>query len=188
MAFAEQRTLTPESIQTRVARLIWAACEASLYRFSFHTASDFRAALLRCFGAKVGKRCTIRRTSRIYYPWRLDLGDLSTLGDGAIVYNLGRVTIGSRVTISQEAYLCAGTHDYRRSDMPLLRLPIVIGSDAWICARAFVMPDVSVGEGAILGACGVATHDLDPWTIYGGNPATRIKAREPITSPHKDAP
>jgi putative colanic acid biosynthesis acetyltransferase WcaF len=105
------------------------------------------------------------------------MGKNSCLGDGVIVYCLGKITIGDRVSISQYAHICAGTHDYTKDDMPLLRPPIDIEDDAWIAADAFVGPGVTVGEGAILGARGVAIHDLDPWTIYGGNPARSLKPR-----------
>jgi putative colanic acid biosynthesis acetyltransferase WcaF len=163
---------------TRLRRLVWSMVQASLYQYSFHTWSGFRAALLRAFGAKIGKHCTIRRTSRVYYPWLLTLGDLSSLGDKVEVYNLGTVELGDRVTVSQEAYLCAGTHDYRYRAMPLVTRPILIGSDAWICARAFVGPGVTVGEGGVVAAGAVVAKDVEAWTIVGGNPARFIKARE----------
>ena len=62
-------------------------------------------------------------------------------------------------------------------DMPLRRPPITIKDDAWIAADAFVGPNVTVGAGALLGARACAFADLDPWTIYGGNPAQAIKPR-----------
>jgi putative colanic acid biosynthesis acetyltransferase WcaF len=175
---AVRRIVSPVPFRMKARRALWSMIQATAFRFSPHTSSRFRAALLRFFGAKIGRHCMIRRTATVYYPWQLVLGDLSSLGDGATIYNLGTVTIGSRVTISQEAYVCAGTHDYRRLDMPLLTPPIAIGDDAWICARAFVGPGVTVGDGAILGACGVAFQDLEPWSIYEGNPAAKKKARE----------
>ena len=178
---ALRRIVSATPFSWKVRRAAWSVVQATLFRFSPHTFSGFRAWLLRRFGAKVGSHCTIRRTSRVYYPWQFALGDLSTLGDSATVYNLGPVTIGNRVTVSQEAYLCAGSHDYRRLDMPLLRPPIHIGDDAWICARAFVGPGVRVGSGTILGACGVASGDLEPWGIYAGNPAVKVKERPPFT-------
>ena len=82
------------------------------------------------------------------------------------------------MTVSQEAYLCAGTHDYTDPHMPLVALPIHIGSEAWVCARAFLGPGVTIGEGAIVAACGVVTKDVPAWTIVGGNPARFIKRRE----------
>lgn len=180
MTVASGRTTSPVPLEQQLRRLLWSMVHRTVYRFSFHTWSNFRAFLLRLFGARIGKHCTIRRTSRIYYPWLLEMGDLSALGDSVEIYNLGEVTIGSRVTISQEAYLCAGTHDYSRADMPLLTPAITVADDAWICARAFVMPGIVVGAGAILGACAVAIHDLEPWSIYGGNPARKIGERQPI--------
>jgi putative colanic acid biosynthesis acetyltransferase WcaF len=167
----------------KLRRVCWSMARTTLFHFSPHNAYRFRATLLRAFGASVGSHCTIRRTAVVYYPWNLTMGKLSALGDHAVVYNLARVTIGDRVTVSQEVYLCAGTHDYRSAAMPLVTRPILIGDDAWICARAFVGPGVTVGEGAILGAAAATTHDLQPWTIYAGNPAAAFKTRPRLTAP-----
>jgi len=88
--------------------------------------------LLRCFGAKVGRHCKIRRTVRVYYPWNLEMGDTCIVGDDVRLYDLGKITIGDRVMISQEAYLCAGTHDHTDPALPLLTPPIAVGAEAWI--------------------------------------------------------
>ena len=174
---AEDRHISPYTTREKVWRLLWAIVQMTLFRFSFHTWNRFRVFLLNSYGAEVDDTCFIRRTARIECPWRLTMGKNSCLGDGVIVYCLGKITIGDRVSISQYAHICAGTHDYTKDDMPLLRPPIDIEDDAWIAADAFVGPGVTVGEGAILGARGVAIHDLDPWTIYGGNPARSLKPR-----------
>ncbi len=134
--------------------------------------------MLNLFGADVDNACIIRRTVRVECPWNLTMGRNSCLGDGVIAYCLGTITIGNRVSVSQHAHLCAGTHDYTKSNLPLLRPPIVIHDDVWIAADAFVGPNVIVGEGAILGARAVATKMLDAWTIYAGNPAASVKSRE----------
>jgi putative colanic acid biosynthesis acetyltransferase WcaF len=168
----------PPPLRRRLWRVAWAVVEMTLFRYSFHTSNAWRARLLRSFGAQIGSGCTVRRTARVYYPWNLRMGSVSALGDRAEVYNLGTVTIGDRVIVSQEAYLCAGTHDYRDPGMPLLTPPITIKSDAWVCARAFVGPGVTIGEGAILGAAAVAMRDVPDWTIVAGNPATFIRTRE----------
>lgn len=163
-----------------MARALWIVVRGSLFRWSWHNWYAWRAWLLRLFGAKVGRSVKIRPTVRVEIPWLLEIGDYSSLGDYAIVYNLGRVRIGRRVTISQYAHLCAGTHDYTRYSMPLLRPPITVGDDAWIAAEAFVGPGVTVGEGVILGARAVAFRDLKPWTIYGGHPAQPLRPRPPM--------
>lgn len=159
-------------------RLIWSIVQATFYRYSFHTWNGWRAMLLRLFGARVGKGCTIRRTSKVYYPWKLVMGTGSCLGDDCEVYNLGPVTLGDWVTISQEAYICAGTHDYRYRTMPLITTPITLKDDSWICARAFVGPGVTVGQGAIVGACAVAMKDVEDMAIVAGNPAVFVRRRE----------
>jgi putative colanic acid biosynthesis acetyltransferase WcaF len=176
-AEALQRIASPVPFRMKARRAIWSVVERTAFRFSPHTSNRFRSVLLRLFGATIGNHCTIRRTARIYYPWLLSLGDLSALGENATIYNLGQITIGCKVTISQEAYVCAGTHDYRLLSMPLVTLPITIGDDVWICARAFVGPGVTVGAGAILAACAVAFQDVDAWSVYMGNPASKKKDR-----------
>jgi putative colanic acid biosynthesis acetyltransferase WcaF len=150
---------------------------ATLFACSFHNWYGFRRMLLRAFGARIASSARIRPSVRVEIPWNLEVGDDSAVGDRAILYCLGPVRIGARVTISQGAHLCAGTHDYQTPAMALKRLPITIGDDAWIAAEAFVGPGVVVGEGAILGARSVAMRDLAPWGIYSGHPAVRVRDR-----------
>jgi putative colanic acid biosynthesis acetyltransferase WcaF len=173
----EDRLRSSHSLREKLLRLAWAAVEMSLFRLSFHTMNGWRCFLLRCFSAKVGRRCVIRRTVRVYYPWNLQVGDLCIIGDDARIYDLGKISIADRVMISQEAYLCAGTHDHADPALPLLTPPITVGADAWICARAFIGPGVKVGEGAIVAACGVAVKDVPAWMMVGGNPAKVIGPR-----------
>jgi putative colanic acid biosynthesis acetyltransferase WcaF len=152
-----------------VGRVVFALTPGPLY--------GARAILLRLFGAKVARHVRVARTARIRFPWNLDVGEWSSIGDGARVYNLGPVTIGRKATISQGAHLCAGAHDAADPAMRLLKPPIRIGDQAWVCADAFVGPGVTIGEGAVLGARAVAVRDIPPWTIAAGNPARVVKER-----------
>ena len=174
----EARLRSPHSWKVKLLRLVWAGVEMTLFRLSFHTMSGWRCFLLRCFGARIGRHCKIRRTVRVYYPWNLELGDTCIVGDDVRLYDLGKITIGARAMISQEAYLCAGTHDHTDPALPLLTPPVTVGAEAWVCARAFIGPGVTVGEGAIVAACGVAVKEVAAWTIVGGNPARVIGRRE----------
>jgi putative colanic acid biosynthesis acetyltransferase WcaF len=110
-------------------------------------------------------------------PWNLRLGDKTTLAERCEIYNLGFVALGPRVTIAQEAYLCAGTHDFEHPYTPLITAPITIEEDAFIAARAFILPGVTIHRGAIVGACAVVTKDVEERAIVAGNPARRIGER-----------
>jgi putative colanic acid biosynthesis acetyltransferase WcaF len=158
-------------------RVLWTLAQP-LFRFSPSPCFGWRRFLLRCFGAKIGHGVHVYPTATIYFPWNLEAGDETAIGERALIYNLGWVTLGARVTVSHGAHVCAGTHDHTKPDFPLLRPPIIIGPQAWICADAFVGPGVTIGEGAIVGARAVAMKDVRPWTIVVGNPARETKRRE----------
>jgi putative colanic acid biosynthesis acetyltransferase WcaF len=114
---------------------------------------------------------------RITIPWNLEVGDEAAIGDRVILYALGPIRIGRQATISQLAHLCAGTHDFTRPDMPLVKLPIEIGEGAWICADAFIGPGVVVGTRAVAGARAVVMKDVEPGVIVVGNPARPSRKR-----------
>ncbi len=158
-------------------RVLWTLAQP-LFRFSPRPCFGWRRFLLRCFGAKVGHSVHVYPTATIYFPWNLEAGYETAIGERALIYNLGRVTLGARVTVSHGAHVCAGTHDHTKPDFPLLRPPIIVGPEAWICADAFVGPGVTIGEGAIVGARAVAMKDVRPWTIVIGNPARETQRRE----------
>lgn len=143
----------------------------------------WRNLMLRGFGAQIGPGVRIHPSVRIAVPWNLAAGRNSAVGDRAVLYNLGRITLGANVTISQHAHLCAGTHDHRRADLPLVKAEIRVGDGAWICADAFVGPDVSIGDHAIVAARAVAVRDVEPWTIVAGNPARLVGPRPPLDAP-----
>jgi putative colanic acid biosynthesis acetyltransferase WcaF len=173
----QNRRTRKYSFGEMIRRVLWALAQP-LFRFSPRPCFGWRRFLLRCFGAKIGRNVHVYPSAIIYFPWNLDVEEQSAIGEYAFIYNLGSVTIGARVTISHRAHLCAGTHDHTRSDFPLVRLPITIGAEAWICADAFVGPGVAIGEGAIVGAGSVVTKDVKPWMIVVGNPARESKRRE----------
>ena len=157
-------------------RVIW-ILGACIFRWTPRPAFGLRRGLLRLFGARLGAQVHVHPDVRIQFPWNLAIGEYSAVGAGATLYNLGVISIGNRVTISQGAHLCAGTHDYRDPRMPLLKPPIAISDDAWICADAFVGPGVTVGAGAVVGARAVVMKDVVAWTVVAGNPAAFVKQR-----------
>lgn len=174
---AEDRHLSPWTAREKIGRLLWYWIEATLFRLSPRPMYRWRAWLLRRFGADVHPTARLRSTVRIEVPWHLTMGESSSVGDFAILYCLGTIRLGKGVSISQYAHLCAGTHDFTRPDMPLLRPPIVVEDEAWIAADVFVGPDVTIGAGCVVGARSSVFNDLPPWSICVGQPAKRIADR-----------
>jgi putative colanic acid biosynthesis acetyltransferase WcaF len=157
-------------------RLLWGFVRPLFY-FSPRTFFGWRRFLLRLFGAKVGKDVHVYNSSTIYIPWNLEIGDWSCISEQVYVYNLGKIKIGSRTTISHRAHICAGTHDYTDETLPLLKPPITIADNVWICADSFIGPGVTIEEGAVIGARAVVMKDVEPWAVVAGNPAKTIKKR-----------
>ena len=164
-------------LRDRIGRLVWNICWVLFYRLSPRPFHFWRALLLRMFGAQMGPRCHFYPGSKIWAPWNLVCADQVTAGDGAEIYNPSPIRLGSHAIVSQGAYLCGATHDFDDPAFPLLAYTMEVGAYAWICARASVSPGVNVGEGAVLGLASVATRDLEPWGVYAGCPAVKVKQR-----------
>ena len=136
-----------------------------------------RRLLLYVFGARIGVGVVIKPGVRVKFPWRLKVGAYTWVGEDVWIDNLANVEIGSNCCISQDAYLCTGSHDWSQTGFDLIHRPIKVEDGAWIAARASVGPGVKIGEGAVLALGSVATSDLAPWSIYAGNPATLLRVR-----------
>ena len=165
------------STGNRARRAVWNLCWLLLYRPSPRPLHGWRSLLLRVFGAKLGPDCHFYPASRVWAPWNLTCADHVAAGDGVEIYNPSPVELASHVILSQNAFLCGATHDYNDPAFPLLSYRMRVERYAWICAHAKVAPGVHVGEGAVLGLGSVATRDLAPWTVYGGNPAQPVRER-----------
>lgn len=165
------------SLANRLHRTLWIATWGLLASWTPPPLRGWRRFLLRLFGARLAPTANIYGSARIWSPANLEMGDYAAIGPGAIIYTMGPIRIGAHAIISQRAHLCAGTHDADDPNFQLRARPIAIGDRAWIAAEAFVGPGVTVGEGAVLGARACAMRDLDPWTIYSGNPARPLRER-----------
>jgi putative colanic acid biosynthesis acetyltransferase WcaF len=178
MSVVADPTLRPQtSLGNRAGRFCWGVCRALLYRPSPRPCHAWRAMLLRCFGAKLDAKCHFYPASKVWAPWNLRCEDRVTVGDGTEIYNPSPIFFGSHAVVSQGAYVCGATHLYNELEFPMVSYPMRIGAYAWICARAIVAPGVNVGEGAVLGLGSVATKDLEPFGVYAGSPAKKVKER-----------
>jgi putative colanic acid biosynthesis acetyltransferase WcaF len=166
---------SPWSFRQRVAALLWEFCWAFFCQWTPKPLNRWRLFWLRLFGARVFGVPFVHQRARIQLPWNLTLHDRATLGDRANAYSLGEIEIGPRAIVAQEAYLCTGTHDLADANLPLQVGKITIGEDAFIAARAFVMPGVSIGPRSVVGACAVVTRSVAAAVVVAGNPARIIR-------------
>jgi putative colanic acid biosynthesis acetyltransferase WcaF len=167
----------PYAWWTYPARGLWQMVQASVWRLAWRRLDFLRPAILRSFGARVPPRSLICGSVRVYFPWALRIGVHSAISERVTFYNLGGVTLGDRVVISQDVYFCGGTHDYSLPAYPLQRKAISVEDDVWIGAGAFIGPGVKIGQGAVVGARAVVFKDVPPWKVVVGNPARVIKDR-----------
>lgn len=175
--YQRSRFTSSWSLWSRIKGVLWSLIYLLLFRLSPKQLLGWRLFLLKVFGCQVNGKPYVAPSAKIKFPWLLRLDDRSCIGPSAEVYNLGPVWLKERCVVTQYVYLCAGTHDLRNPELPLVVGPIIIGREAFIGAKSLILPGVIVGDGAVLGAGSVLAKDADPWTIYAGNPAKRIRER-----------
>ena len=177
-AIAGSRTGGPSfTLANRAVRAAWLVSWLLLCRWTPPPLHGWRAAVLRLFGAQIGRRARVHASVRIWLPSNLQLGRNVLIGPGAILYNQGAIRIGDDTVVSQRAHLCASTHRIDDPAFQLVLRPIELGRNCWVAAEAFVGPGVTMGDGAVLGARGVLFEDAAAWTVYRGNPAQPVRKR-----------
>ncbi|MEM1003196.1 MAG: WcaF family extracellular polysaccharide biosynthesis acetyltransferase [Bacteroidota bacterium] len=163
---------------SKLKRLLWYVCNFILFKSYWFQVSALKVFILRLFGAKVGKRVVIKPNVNIKYPWFLKIGDNTWVGEGVWLDCLTVVDIGNNVCISQGALILNGNHDYKKSTFDLIVKPIVIEDGAWIGAKCTVTQGITIGYHSVLTAGSVASRSLEPYAIYKGVPAVKIKERQ----------
>lgn len=129
--------------------------------------------------ASCGKKVNIEKGA--VFSAKVSLGDYSGIGVNA---NLcGTCTIGSYVMMGPNVTVIARNHKHDDLQQPMMfqgfeeEKPVVIGDDVWIGERVMIMPGVHIGNGCIIAAGSVVTHDVPDYAIVGGVPAKVIKMR-----------
>ncbi len=158
----------------RVKEAFWVLGKCLFFLNPFPWPSSLRTALLRLFGARIGRGVVIRSGANISFPWRLSVGDHVWIGEDVMILSLARVTLGSHVCVSQRAFLCTGSHAWRRETFDLRTRPITVEDGVWIAAQALIGAGVTVGAGSVVAAGTVLTESIPPDSLAKGNPATVV--------------
>lgn len=158
-------------------RVLWFYVNALFFICPLCPVNAVKIFLLRLFGASVGEGVVIKPSVNIKYPWNLKVGNHVWIGEKVWIDNLAKVTIADNVCISQGALLLTGNHNYKKTSFDLLIGEIILEEGVWIGAKTVVCPKVVCRTHAVLTVGSVATIDLEPYSIYQGNPAVKVKER-----------
>lgn len=161
----------------QLARIVWGVVRVSLYRLSPVPMHGFRRFLLRRFGARIESGAHPYPKAKVWAPWNLIMERDACLADGVDCYNVALVKLGPGAVVSQRAFLCTASHDFRDVGFPLTAAPIEVGQGAWVAAESFVGPGVSIGDYAVVGARAVVMQSVDDDVVVAGNPAVAVGAR-----------
>ncbi|GAA4093613.1 WcaF family extracellular polysaccharide biosynthesis acetyltransferase [Mucilaginibacter panaciglaebae] len=160
-----------------VKRFLWHYINSFVFKTSLFPVYGIKNTLLRLFGAKLGSQVEVKPNVNIKYPWLLTIGDEVWIGEEVWIDNLVRVTIGSNICLSQGATILTGSHNYKKPSFNLITGPVIIEDGAWIGAKAIINQGITIGSHAVLTTGSVATKNLEPYAVYQGNPAVKIRDR-----------
>ena len=150
--------------------LLWWLVQAIAFPLTLHSHHAPRRGLLRLFGARIGKGVVIRPTARFTYPWKVEIGDYSWVGDDVVFYSLDWIRVGQHCVISQKSYLCTGSHDHQDPTFGLKTAPIMLENGVWLATDVFVGPGVTVGANTVVGARSSVFSNLPSQHICLGTP------------------
>jgi putative colanic acid biosynthesis acetyltransferase WcaF len=163
--------------RSKAVEAVWYLTKCAFFLTAFPWPSSLKRALLRLFGARIGAHVRIKPRVNVHFPWKLEVGDHTWIGEEVFLLNMERIVIGAHCCISQRAFLCTGNHDFREVNMPFRNRPIVVEEGAWIGAQSFVAPGITVGSEAVVAAGSVVTKSLPRGMRCAGNPCTPLGPR-----------
>lgn len=157
---------------------LWFLASAAFVINPYNPFNSVRKIVLRLFGAKIGKGVIIKHRVVVKFPWNLEIGDHTWIGEAVWIENQGKVKIGANCCLSQGVVLMTGNHNYKLPTFDLIVQPITLEDGVWLGATSTVTQGVTCHSHAVLGVLSVASKDLEAYTIYGGNPCVVLRKRE----------
>ena len=149
------------------------------------TLFSWRSFLLKLFGSNIKGTIYVYPSVKIWDPKNLTMLDGATLDEDVLIFNVARISIGERSIISRNARLCTASHDYNSETFDLIKNPIIVNNDCWICMDVFVAPGVEIGSYGIALARSVVLKNIPSYEIHIGNPAKFKNLRKKIKRQYK---
>jgi putative colanic acid biosynthesis acetyltransferase WcaF len=158
-------------------RVVWLVTNRAFFLTWFPWPSGFKAFVLRAFGASVGAEVVFKNRINVKYPWNLVIGDHSWMGEGVWIDSLAKVSIGANACLSQGVMIETGNHDWSKSTFDLVLKEVVVEDGAWAAVRSLLLPGSRLRSHAVLGAGSVLAGDTEPYGVYVGTPARKVRER-----------
>ncbi len=137
---------------------------------------------------ELGRCCKIRDFVFIFAGQGVSIGEYSDMQPHSVIWGGGTTIIGDRVSVGPGTVLLSAVYSHVKGLKMVDGLPegatnalygkLVIGNDVYIGANCSLMPNIIIGEGAVVGAGSFVNKDVEPWTIVAGSPARKIGVRE----------
>jgi len=177
--FKRNKKTDGTSKKEKILMLIWRFIDFWMFQPSLTIFSTYRVFLLKLFGAKIGKGCYIGPKVKIYKPWKIIIGNYTSIDDHVTLLSSNKIIIGDYVSIAKFALIIGGGHDIRSRYFENNALPIYIGNGAFIGAASFVGRGVTIGQFSVLGARSLTFKDIPENSIAIGSPAKVKSERIP---------
>jgi putative colanic acid biosynthesis acetyltransferase WcaF len=160
-----------------ITRILWYFVNALFLQSALNPSSLLKIFFLKIFGAKIGNGVILKPSINVKYPWNLEIGDYSWVGEKTWLDSLGKIRIGNNCCISQGTYFCSGNLDWTDTSFGLIVKSITLEDGVWVGARVTVLPGVTIKENSFIAAGSVLSKDTEPYMIYVGNPALPVRKR-----------
>jgi len=128
---------------------------------------------------------TLELRSGCYFEYveNINIGDYCFINDRCFISGKGGIEIGENVIIGPEVKILSSSHDHNSNKIPYssekdILSRVVIKDHVWVAAFVTILPGVTIGEGAIIGASSVVAKDVEAYSIVAGNPAIHKKYRD----------
>ncbi len=161
-------------------RLILGGILASLYNHlvGHLPVRTLRRAYLKVWLGTMGPGTGVQMGCRFLNGRKVHLGGRNVINFGCLLDGRKfQIRIGNDVSIGPEASILTLGHDPQSPEFADRGGDVVIGNRVWIGYRAIILPGVTIGDGAVVGAGTVVTKNVEPFTIVAGNPAIKIGDR-----------
>ena len=158
------------------------AYELIISRWTTPRLTRLRTRLLGDYFASLGQGSSVSFQCRILEPSLINVGERSSIPNWSVIDGRGGLDIGNDCLLGFENVILTSTHESSSVAMPIRQQgmymkKVTIGDDVWTGCRVVIVPGVTIGSHAIIGAGSVVTRDVPEWAVCAGVPARVIRDR-----------